>query len=140
MLELFLIGVYNVLLSHLKTRRVPRQRAIICTMLYKLYNKDFDAKQTASALQTEVVKGMHRVLESTLHTGLHFQKAYTHSVTSCPQCYTKSSDAYIHFAKSFLFVVCPCIYASLLQLDLNAYTRYTHLVSNCNSQAKCIYA
>ncbi len=34
------------------------------------------------------------------------------------------------------FVVCSWIYASLLQLDLNA---YTYRVSNCNSQAKCIY-
>ncbi len=24
------------------------------------------------------------------------------------------------------FIVCSCMYASLLQLDLNAYTRYTH--------------
>ncbi len=38
------------------------------------------------------------------------------------------------------FVVCSCMYAYLLQLDLNAYTWYTHWVSNCNSQAKCIYA
>ncbi len=37
------------------------------------------------------------------------------------------------------FVVCSCIYASLLQLVLNAYTRYTHWVFNCNSQTKCIY-
>ncbi len=38
------------------------------------------------------------------------------------------------------FLVCSCMYASLLQLDLNAYTKCTHWVSNCNSQAKCIYA
>ncbi len=36
--------------------------------------------------------------------------------------------------------ICSCMYASLLQLDLNAYTIYSHWVSNCNSQTKCLYA
>ena len=54
--------------------------------------------------------------------------------------YTKSGDAYINFAKFFCCLnVCSWMCASLLQLDLNAYTWCTHWVSNCNAHAKCIY-
>ncbi len=83
------------------------------------------------------IESVYKRSYDTIITGLHTQKAYTHSGTSSSQfAYNKSADAYtsIHFVKSFC-----CLLMHLCILPENCNCIY-FWVPNCNSHAKCIYA
>ncbi len=64
-------------------------------------------------------------------TGLHTQKAYTHTCTSSSQCVHQTlCHLFMHIHLSFCWSL----------MHICNYTWCTHWLSNCNFQVKCIYA